>query len=208
MFAIFHHQLLKLPMSVKDKVPLRGLSCFPQQPDLNSTNGIITLHCARCFGFFWLFCFDLWGPGFILIILKCMLLFSCRFLLEHSQSLFSQDVNDFSQNNDTTVLTGTSGTHLLNAWTCGCDHLWYQTLWDWVVQLWCVWVQWEVLSERNATSVHTIIFWILDIMWRRKSSDKEEQQHLHPDEPKNRSRWWMLLCSPAQPRARLLLAPL
>lgn len=52
MFAIFHHQLLKLPMSVRDKVPLRGLSCFPQQPDLNSTNGIITLHCARCFGFF------------------------------------------------------------------------------------------------------------------------------------------------------------
>lgn len=37
-----------------------------------------------------------------MIVLKCMLLFSCRFLLEHSQSLFSQDVNDFSQNNDTT----------------------------------------------------------------------------------------------------------
>lgn len=109
---------------LKDRVPLRVLSCSPQQYKLNHYLALCKVFWAFC-------CFDFWGPGFITIILKCMLLFSCRFLLENSPSLFSQDVDDFSQNNDTRVFTGTSGTHLLNDLTCVCDHLWYRTLWEW-----------------------------------------------------------------------------
>lgn len=114
-------------------------------------------------------------------------------------------------------------------YTHACDHLCYQTLWDWFIQLWrgmlylkgtchqCTpsarndlleWVVYLMLYLGYWTASELIVFanissplcYIL-LMLRKKGWDKEQHQHLHPHQPRKRLCWWTLsfTCTPTCP---------